>query len=482
MHVLLKSAPRRTDTLGLQYAVLVRNGAIMLRDIPKQSSARAETVVVDQKDPSNDSATTATTATTTATVALLGLGYVGLPTALAMHDAGLTVIGIDISSRRISEIRTGRPDLLPSDMDRLALARQDPDRFIITDDLAELAGADFVIVAVPTPVDSYLTPDLVPLRTACAAVVASARAGQTIILTSTSYVGCTRDLIEIPLRLRGFEPGTDIFISFSPERIDPANTQFGQAQVPRVVGGLTPACTSRAAALIATISGATHLVSSTEAAELTKLLENTFRAVNISLANEFAEVAHHLGLDPVEIVKAAATKPFGFMAFYPGPGVGGHCIPCDPHYLLWQMRSHQQHPSVIAAAMESISTRPARVVERAAQVLAAVERGVRGARVLVAGVAYKPDIADVRESPALRIIAGLRQRGAHVSVYDPVVSSITVDGEVFLSQQGAVAVADYDLVVVCCLHASMDPAIFTSARLVLDATYKLPAAANRQVP
>jgi nucleotide sugar dehydrogenase len=219
-----------------------------------------------------------------------------------------------------------------------------------------------------------------------------------------------------------------------------------------------------------------------EAAEMSKLLENTFRAVNISLANEFADVAHHLDLDPIEVIEAAATKPYGFMPFYPGPGVGGHCIPCDPHYLLWQLRRDHVHPALISSAMESISTRPLRIVERAAQVLEGADKTLRNSRVLVAGVAYKPDVADTRESPAVQVIEGLARRGASVDIYDPLVHSVDVGQRVYLSLTDEAVSQGFDLVVLCCRHTSMNERLFACDTPVLDATYTLRAAERIAVP
>ena len=215
---------------------------------------------------------------------------------------------------------------------------------------------------------------------------------------------------------------------------------------------------------------------------MTKLLENTFRAVNITLANEVADITRGLGLNPIEVIDAASTKPFGFMPFYPGPGVGGHCIPCDPHYLLWQLRDARMYPPVISAAMQAIATRPSRVVQRAAEVLELAERPLRGSRVLVVGASYKPNVADVRESPALEVIHGLHVRGARVSVYDPLLSAITVGETTLLSIPDLAELDEYDLVIVTCRHDVVDPARLLEAPLLLDATYTLSDAPNRFVP
>jgi nucleotide sugar dehydrogenase len=420
--------------------------------------------------------------TETTTIAVMGLGYVGLPTALAMYDGAMRVIGLEVSADRVARIRHGEPDLLPDDRRRLRAARRDPERFVVTTDVAATAEADAVIVCVPTPVDASLTPDLTWLRTACATVVACARPGQVLILTSTSYVGCTRDLLVEPLSRRGLRVGQDIFVAFSPERINPGSDAFDLASVPRVVGGVTQECALRAADVLRRSCPVTHLVSSLESAEMVKLLENTFRAVNIALANEVADVCRRFDLNPVEVIDAAATKPFGFMPFYPGPGVGGHCIPCDPHYLLWQLRREHVHPPVISAAMQDISTRPARIVERATEVLDQAGKTLSRSHVLVAGLAYKPNVADTRESPALDIIEGLARRASQVSVYDPIVPSVRVGDRLYSSVSGDLRTDSYDLVVVCCHHDAMDTQLFDGDSLVLDATFSLPPSANTHLP
>ena len=284
-----------------------------------------------------------------------------------------------------------------------------------------------------------------------------------------------------PLEARGFEIGADVCVAFAPERIDPANRTFATTDVPRIVGGITVACTASASALLAETTNRVVEVSCPEAAEMAKLLENTFRAVNIALANEIADIAATLCLDPIEVIDAASTKPFGFMAFNPGPGVGGHCIPCDPHYLLWQLRRQRVFPPLITAAMERIATRPARVVERAAEVLGMHGRALRGARVLVVGIAYKPNVADTRGSPALDVVAELRRRGASVAVHDPLVLSIAIDGESYVSER-EVRGEDYDLVIVTTFHKGMNASGVAKAPLILDASYRLPSGPNRFVP
>lgn len=412
-------------------------------------------------------------------VAVVGLGYVGLPTSLALHAAGLEVIGIDIDPARLDDLRDGRVDAADSDRRRLAAALADPAHYALGTDVRAVENADAVLVCVPTPVDEHQAPDLRALRRACADVAGRVRRGQLVILTSTSYVGTTRDLLAAPLRRRGLVPGVDVHVAFSPERVDPGNVRFPQDAVPRVVGGLSHGCSRRAATLLARICPVVHEVSSTEAAEMTKLLENTFRAVNIALANEVSDACRELDLDVMEIIGAAATKPYGFMPFYPGPGVGGHCIPCDPHYLLWQMRRRRVRLPLMAEAMEGIAVRPVRVVARVAEVLAGGGRPVAGSAVLVVGVTYKPGVADLRESPALEIMDRLAASGAHVSYVDPYVPALPEPHVAGVDRVTDPAAGDWDLVLVHTLHPAADHTWLSTRDRVLDATYRLDSVPHR---
>lgn len=404
-------------------------------------------------------------------VAIVGLGYVGLPTALALHAAGARVLGLDVSERRLATIRNGEADLLDSDRDRLATAMTGDDFFISSDGYL-LSDAAAVIICVPTPIDDYQTPDLTILSQACAMVVDAAIPGQLVMLTSTTYAGCTRDMLLLPLQQRGLVAGRDIFIAFSPERIDPGNDRFDHEDVPRVVGGATDACRVAGEELLGRYARNLHSVGSLEAAEMTKLLENTFRAVNIALANEFAEACRAVDVPVMEVIAAAATKPYGFMPFYPGAGVGGHCIPCDPHYLLWQLRKQHISMPVIEQAMSEIGARPRRVVERAREALADHGKSLQGARILVVGIAYKPDVADLRESPALEILHLLGNSGAEIAFNDPFFESLTLhDGtELF----GTTDPADFeaDLVLLHTSHTGLDLSWLTPNDIVLDTTYR----------
>lgn len=415
-------------------------------------------------------------------IAVVGLGYVGLPTALAFHAAHRRVLGVDVSERRLGVIRARRADLLASDRERLDSALADEEAgggFAITTQLAMLSRAAAVIVCVPTPVDQFLVPDLTMLRAACATVVENAVPGQVLVLTSTTYVGSTRDLLISPLSARGFRVGTDIFVAFSPERIDPGNDRHAHEDVPRVLGGVTARCAEQAGAVLRGYARRVHVVGSAEAAEMTKLLENTFRAVNIALANEFADICRTMDMDVMDVIDAAATKPYGFMAFYPGPGVGGHCIPCDPHYLLWQLRRTRLATPVIEQAMAEIAARPTRVVARIRETLSSAGRGLPGARVLVVGIAYKPDVEDLRESPALEIMAGLLAAGAVVAYHDPYFPSAMLGDGSTLIGVGDPAGFDADLVLIHTAHASVEMSWITRHPLVLDATYRMTGVPSR---
>jgi UDP-N-acetyl-D-glucosamine dehydrogenase len=404
-------------------------------------------------------------------VAIVGLGYVGLPTALGYFDAGSRVLALDISPRRRAAIVSRDVDLVPADADRLPVALASDD-FLLSGDPADLARAAAIVVCVPTPVDEHLMPDLSLLKGACETVVEHARVDQLLMLTSTTYVGCTSDLLVAPLAARGLVAGEDVFVAFSAERIDPGNTAFDHDAVPRVVGGATPACEEHAERLLRRYAAAVHPVGSLAAAEMTKLLENTFRAVNIALANEFADICRHLDLDVTTVIDAAATKPYGFMAFQPGPGVGGHCIPCDPHYLLWQLRSKRVDAPLISQAMNEIALRPGRVVERVRDVLSEAGTGLAGARVLVVGVAYKPNVADLRESPALEILEGLREHGADIGYLDRYAPELVLPHGGRLESVADPAAFAPAVVVLHTRHADADLSWIPDDAIVLDATYR----------
>jgi len=413
-------------------------------------------------------------------VAIVGMGYVGLPTALSFTTAGLSVVGVDMNPERLHDIRVGTVDLVPDDATRLQAA-MDHGSLGLTTSADVIGQASMVVICVPTPVDRHLVPDLTALRGACASVVRHAVAGQVILLTSTSYVGTTRDLLVRPLTHRGFTVGEDVHVAFSPERIDPANETYPHELVPRVVGGVTPQCTERAAASLRTYVQRVHQVSSPEAAELSKLLENTFRAVNIALINEIADLSDTLDIQITEVIDAASTKPYGFMPFTPGPGVGGHCIPCDPYYLLWQLRESRVDLPVVEQAMTSIARRPRQVVRRVRDLLSDRGRPLHDAHVLVVGCAYKPGVSDYRESPALEVLELLEDAHARVSYYDPLVPELRHhDGRIRRGVDDP-ASAGADLVLLHTLHPDTNYDWVVDHPLVLDATFRFTQARHRAV-
>jgi UDP-N-acetyl-D-glucosamine dehydrogenase len=460
----------------------MRDSVLSLAVNGREHQLRGKLVLFEA--PGNDRAAGAIAGTAgeaaTWSAAIVGLGYVGLPTAAALHERCGRIIGIDLSQPRLQAIMAGEADLGEPDSVRLKAALADGS-LELTSDPAAVTEADAVIICVPTPVDGNYLPDLGALRAACASVAAHARPGQTLILTSTTYAGTTRELLAVPLEERGLRVGTDVFVAFSPERIDPGNADHLQRETPRVVGGITPGCAARAAAVIGQLTDEVYLVSSPEAAEATKLYENIFRAVSLALANEFADACGVLGLDPVEVTLAAGTKPYGFLGAFPGPGVGGHCIPCDPHYLLWQLSAMGQRSPLIEQAMTSIRLRPSRVAERAAEVLAASGSALAGARVIVVGVSYKAGVADLRESSALPLIASLLARGAVVGYYDPLIPKIELADGSQLGTEPAPAGLGWDLAVVHTLHPGVDYAWVQDCPRVLDGTYQFSGAPHRVI-
>jgi len=427
-------------------------------------------------------------------VAVVGLGYVGLPTAIALRQAGHRIVGIDVSPQRLAAIRGGQVELLEQER-RALLDHLDGDGFVLTDQLQALDAADVVLVCVPTPIDNELQPDLRILREACAAVVRHARPGQTLVLTSTTYVGTTRELLVAPLERRGLNVGEDVFVAFAPERIDPGVEGHAQSSTPRVLGGVSDACFERAQAVLAHTCQRVHRVSSPEAAEMVKLYENTFRAVNIALAFEMAEACLAFSLDPVEVTDGAATKPYGFLAHYPSAGVGGHCIGVDPYYLLGPLREIGRPALVAEEGLRKVSGRPRHIAWRAHELLVRSGRPLRDARVLVVGASYKPGVADTREAPAVEIIARLRAEGAHVDYHDPLVPALRVDDEqlrsvrVELRGEGpnvgrgeSVNVKSYDLAILATLHPDHDYAWVQRCPAVLDCTYRTPGGRRRYLP
>ncbi|MBJ19754.1 MAG: nucleotide sugar dehydrogenase [bacterium] len=391
-----------------------------------------------------------------ARIGVIGLGYVGLPLAVELGKAGFRVTGFDVDATKIRALEGGRSyigDVESSDLQ----VQVDAGRFKATSNFDQLAEVDVINICVPTPLRKTRDPDVSFIASAVEEIRKHLHEGQLIILGSTTYPGTTHEFVIPMLEDSGLVIGTDFSLAFAPERIDPANAKFKIQNVPKVVGGETALCTDLACAVFGTVFETTVPVSSTQAAEMVKLLENTFRAINIGLANEVALMCERLDLDVWEVIDAAATKPYGFMKFTPGPGLGGHCIPVDPAYLSWKMKSLNFPARFIELATEVNSGMPDHVVDRIAEMLNEDRLAVNGARILILGVAYKSSVDDMRESPALDVIAGLRIRGGDIRYHDPFVSECEIAGELMKS----VDLTDEelktsDLVVVLTDHPNVD--------------------------
>ncbi|MGH7665080.1 MAG: nucleotide sugar dehydrogenase [Gemmatimonadaceae bacterium] len=405
---------------------------------------------------------------------VIGLGYVGLPLSVEMGEAGLTVIGFEKSERVAELVNRGQSHIEDVEGDRVAALRR-TGRLEATLDASRLAECDVICICVPTPLGKTKDPDMTFVLSATTAVAAALRPGQIIVLESTTYPGTTRELMLPVLENRGLTVGEDFFLCFSPERVDPGNPTWHTKNTPKVFGGMTPRCTELGVAVYEIFIDHVVPVSSPEAAELTKLLENTFRMINIGLANEMAQVCDKLGVNVWEVIDAAATKPFGFMKFTPGPGLGGHCIPLDPHYLAWKMRTLAYRTRMIELAGEINTEMPAFWVRKVQDALNSVEKPLKGARVLVLGVAYKRDIDDLRESPGLEILHQLRLKGAIVSYHDPYCPEIVADDH---TPAGAVGrsidltddvLRDADVVMIVTDHSAVDyERVGRLSRLIID--------------
>jgi len=404
-----------------------------------------------------------------ARIGVVGLGYVGLPLAVEFARAGFRVTGFDLDAEKVRLLGEGRSyieDVAPEDVARFRAEG----RLVATADFGELSRTDVINVCVPTPLTKTKDPDMSFIARAVEEIRKRLRGGQLVILGSTTYPGTTTELFVPILESAGLKCGVDFAVAFAPERIDPANKSFKVRNVPKVVGGETALCTELAMKVYSHIFERVVPVSSSAAAEMVKLLENTFRAINIGLANEVALMCDRLGLDVWEVVEAAATKPYGFMKFLPGPGLGGHCIPVDPAYLAWKMKSLNFPARFIELATEINSAMPEHVVTKVTNILNEDRMAVNGSRVLVLGVAYKPDVSDMRESPALDVIRLLHEKGAQVVYHDPHVAEIDVEGLTLKSVElsdGELAAAD--LVVIVTHHSVIDyPRVVAHAQRVFD--------------
>jgi UDP-N-acetyl-D-glucosamine dehydrogenase len=405
-----------------------------------------------------------------ARVAVVGQGYVGLSLACAAAEAGFIVTGVDVDADRVQGLAAGRP-VVPGVDEATLRSAVATGRLRFGSDPADLAGNDVICICVPTPVRDH-TPDLSYVEQACRDVARHLVAGRLVVLESSTYPGTTSDVVAPLLEASGQRVGRDFLLAYSPERIDPGNQEFTFANTPRIVGGTTAEATAVAALFYEQMVEKVVTVSSARAAELAKLLENTFRHVNIALVNEMAMVCHELGIDVWEVIEAAASKPFGFMAFSPGPGVGGHCIPLDPTYLAWQVRRDIGHQFRILEQAQDVNAHmPGWVASRIGEALNEHAKPLKGAKVLVLGVAYKPDIGDVRESPSLRVMSALARRGVKLSFHDPFVDAIVLDGRrLTRTELTARAVAGADLVALLTPHSGYDLGwLAQTAELLFDA-------------
>ena len=415
----------------------------------------------------------------TALCGVVGLGYVGLPLVMEFARAGYRVLGFDVNQGVVDALNAGRSHIKDVPASAVAEAVRSG-KFVATTDLTRLREPDAISICVPTPLSKTKDPDVSYVLAATDAVKRALRRGQVVILESTTYPGTTRELMLPALEATGLKVGEDFFLAFSPERVDPGNPQWNTRNTPKIVGGITPACLQVATALYQPAIEQLVPVSSTEAAELVKILENTFRSVNIGLVNEMAIVCDKLGVDVWEVIEAAGTKPFGFMKFKPGPGVGGHCIPLDPHYLAWKMRTLNYKTRFIELAGELNAAMPEYWIAKLAERLNDAGKAVRGSTVLVLGVAYKKDIDDIRESPALDVIRLLHQRGATVCYHDPFVAKVKEDGMDLASVPLTTATLEaVDCVIVVTDHSTVDYGMVARhARAVVDTRHVLPRPAS----
>lgn len=406
----------------------------------------------------------------TARLGVIGLGYVGLPLAVEMAKAGFCVTGFDVQQKKVDMVNAGHNyigDVVDSELSALVSRG----RLAASCDFSLLAGCDCISICVPTPLDSYQQPDISYVRASAGKVAEYAHAGMLVILESTTYPGTTEEVIEPLLTQKGFNIGEDIFLAFSPERVDPGNKEYKTKNTPKVVGGVTKKCTSIAAEFYrGFLDGGVVEVSSPKVAEMEKILENTFRNINIALANEMAILCKRMDIPVWEVIDAAKSKPYGFMAFYPGPGLGGHCIPLDPFYLTWKARAYNYHMRLIETAGEINNEMPEYIVGRISRILNRRKKPLNGSSVLLFGVAYKPDIDDLRESPVLKMITLLEKEGAFVTYNDPFIPKFTYGGKDYSSAElTAGLLQSCDIAVITTNHSCYDARFITeNAPAVFD--------------
>lgn len=418
------------------------------------------------------------------TVGVVGLGYVGLPLAVEKAKAGFKTIGFDVQEEKVNLVNEGHNyigDVVDSDLKKLVEARM----LSVTTDFSFVKDVDFIAICVPTPLDKHQQPDISYVKNSTIEIAKYMTKGTMVVLESTTYPGTTEELIKPLLEEgSGLKCGEDFYLGFSPERVDPGNKQFKTKNTPKVVGAIGKDATETISAMYrAVLDGDVYEVSSPAVAEMEKILENTYRNINIGLVNELAILCDKMGISLWEVIDAAKTKPYGFQAFYPGPGLGGHCIPLDPYYLSWKAREFGFHTSMIESSMMINDKMPEYCVERAMRILNAHKKALNGAKVLVLGVAYKQDIDDYRESPAIPVIDILKENGADVEFFDPYISSFKENGivmEGIPSIDGDI-IAQYDLVMITCGHTNVDyDMIQKNAKAIFDTKNVMQGIANRE--
>lgn len=392
----------------------------------------------------------------TAKLGVVGLGYVGLPLAVEKAKAGFHVIGFDVQEEKVNLVNEGKNyigDIIDSDLNKLV----SEGKLKATTDFSFVSEVDAIAIAVPTPLDKFKQPDVSYVRKSTEDISKYLHKGMLVVLESTTYPGTTEEIVKPILEQSGLKCGVDFFLAFSPERVDPGNKQFKTKNTPKVVGGFTEECTEIAATLYKSVlEGDVFTVSSPAVAEMEKILENTFRHINIGLVNEMAILCKKMGIDIWEVIEAAKTKPYGFMPFYPGPGLGGHCIPLDPFYLTYKAREYDYHTRLIETAGEINDCMPEFVVDNAMKLLNGHKKSLNGAKVALLGVAYKKDIDDMRESPALKVIENLEKSGADVIVNDPYVPTFKHNGKVYTSVDYKEAINEADIVIITTDHSDYD--------------------------
>ncbi len=402
-----------------------------------------------------------------AKTAVIGLGYVGLPLAVEMAKAGFVTMGFDIAPEKVRSLCEGKNYIQDVDSEEVKTLTSEG-KLSATTDFSLLKSCDLISICVPTPLGRGKSPDVEHILNAVKEVKKYLRKGQVIVLESTTYPGTTEEVVLPLLEEGGMKVGQDFYLAFSPERIDPGNKKFALKNTPKIIGGVTKNCAAIAQAFYQTFVEQVITVGSTKAAEMVKILENTFRAINIGLANEVAIMCNHLGIDTWEVIDAAATKPFGFMPFYPGPGLGGHCLPVDPHYLVWKLKLMDYNPRFIQVADEINSSMPKLVVEKIASALNDRSKSLKDSKILVLGVAYKSNIDDYRESPSLEIMRLLQKKGSQVDYHDPYVPKFKLDGA-DLSSVTLENLSEYDCTVILTNHSCFDiKSIVEASKMVVD--------------